>query len=67
MCDTEIEIEIEADKQRMVQKEDKEEDRYDVETVYNNTLVRTYPDIHIRTGVLLPPSERSAPLHPNNT
>ena len=49
MCDTEIEIEIEADKQRMIQKEDKEEDRYDVETVYNNTLVRTYPNIHIRT------------------
>ena len=49
MCDTEIEIEIEADKQRMVQTEDKEEDRYDVETVYNNTLVPTYPDIHIRT------------------
>ena len=49
MCDTEIEIE--ADKQRMVQKEDKEEDRYDVKTVYNNTLVRTYPGIHIRTGV----------------
>ena len=49
MCDTEIEIE--ANKQRMVQIDDKEEDRYDVETMYNNTLVRTYPDIHIRTGV----------------